>query len=153
MWQTIHYIYTSTRPIATKNGRLATYRNKILSITSHDPLITSYRGITWQTEKVRSPLSQDLWPTHLIVWWLRRGSRTPRAIWFLDHIVFLGYVTKWTSNWTKGTHAHTQSKVIVSDATFSWCLPEWYQLTFSRGIDDQRILDFEWTRRTLKQYW
>ena len=45
------------------------------TIKSHDPLITWFYEITWQTKTIISPLPQNLWPPNLTGWWLTlRGS-------------------------------------------------------------------------------
>ena len=56
------------------------------------------------------------------------------------------------SNWMRGTTAHTQPKVVVSEATSLWWLsptknPRDRSIP-SRDTDDQKILQGDWTRST-----
>ena len=52
------------------------------------------------------------------------------------------------SDWMKGTISNPQSKVVVSDATYTWWFFHTknlrYQLIASRDIDDQWILKSDW---------
>ena len=54
--------------MATKLGRMVTYLDGLLSIKSHDPLITWFCEITRQTETTISPLLECLWPPNLVGW-------------------------------------------------------------------------------------
>ena len=57
-------------------------------------------------------------------------------------------------DWTKGTPGNIQPKVLISGVTFprwlSPCKKLRYQLTLSRNIDDQRIMQSDWTKGATK---
>ena len=55
------HISTTTVPMATRLGKKATYLDGVLSIKSHDPLVTWSSVITWQTKIIISPLPHCLW--------------------------------------------------------------------------------------------
>ena len=53
--------------VATKIGKMVAYLEVLLTMKSHEPLITWSCEITWQTKTAISPLSQCLWPPNLVV--------------------------------------------------------------------------------------
>ena len=65
-----HYISTTRVTIATKLGRMITYFDGLLPITSHDTLISLSCEITWQTKTIIFPIPQCLWPPNLVGCWL-----------------------------------------------------------------------------------
>ena len=67
-WWTKTNISTTRVRIATKFALMIIYFNG--PIKSHDPLITRYCDIKWQTKSIISPISQCLWPPNLVGWWL-----------------------------------------------------------------------------------
>ena len=62
------YISTTTTPMTTKHGRVATYHDGLQLIKSHDPLITWSCRITWQTKIIISPLTKCLCPPNSAGW-------------------------------------------------------------------------------------
>ena len=53
--------------MATRRDKMAVYLDKLLPIKSHDPLITWFYKIMWQT-KIISSLPQCLWPDGNLTW-------------------------------------------------------------------------------------
>ena len=54
--------------MATKLGRIVTYLDGLLTIESHDPLITWSCEITWKSNITISPLPQSLYLPNLARW-------------------------------------------------------------------------------------
>ena len=73
----LKHISTATVPMATKLGRMVTYRDWLLPIKSHGTLINWSWKITWQTKIIISPLLQFLWPLNLGEWWLTLRGFNP----------------------------------------------------------------------------
>ena len=70
MWNLIlqplkSYIFFITMPMEIKRGEVATYREGVLPMKSHDPLI--------------SPLPQYLWPPNSAGWWHSIRSSYPKG--------------------------------------------------------------------------
>ena len=53
---------------------ILTLLERVLSIKSHDHVITWFCENTWQTKIIIYPLPQCLWPTKLIGWGYTKGS-------------------------------------------------------------------------------
>ena len=64
------YIWTSAGPMATKLDRVVGYNAGLLSIKSHNLLITWSYKVTWQMKNVINLLSRDLSLSNLTEGWL-----------------------------------------------------------------------------------
>ena len=101
-----------------------------------------------------------MWPVeHLIQW--DAGFFDHQIFWkeSIEILVFLHGVShqgRVAPDWRSDATGHTRSIVEVSDPHFSWWLPPCKKSYFlknvwlmpSRDIDDQRILQYDWTRHT-----
>ena len=63
------WLSTTTMPMATKLGRVATYHEVLPPIKSCNPSTAWSCKITWQTKTITSPLPQCLWRLNLAGWW------------------------------------------------------------------------------------
>ena len=61
-------ITTTTRPMATKLGKVVTYYKKLQPNKSQNLLNTWSREVTWQIKNILSPLPQYLWLSNLRGW-------------------------------------------------------------------------------------
>ena len=59
------YIFTSTRPIATKLDREVASDGKMSVTKPHNLFITWIYQVTWQIKNAISPIPRDLWPPNL----------------------------------------------------------------------------------------
>ena len=101
-----------------------------------------------------------MWPVeHLIQW--DAGFFDHQIFWkeSIEILVFLHGVShqgRVAPDWRSDATGHTRPIVEVSDPHFSWWLPPCKKSYFlknvwlmpSRDIDDQRILQYDWTRHT-----
>ena len=77
--------------MATKLRRVVTYLDGLLSMKSHDPWITWFCEITWQTKVLTSPPLQCWWLPNLAGWW----APAYKVAWPFDHVVLRDHVTNW----------------------------------------------------------
>ena len=61
---TSHYIFTTTKTMATTLGQIVTYLEPLL------PLVKSSWKTSWQFKTIISSLPQCPWPPNLLGWWL-----------------------------------------------------------------------------------
>ena len=66
------HISTTRVPMPNKLNSIASYRDELLPIKSHDTFITLSWKITWQTKIIKSPLTMCLWPLGKMVTYLEQ---------------------------------------------------------------------------------
>ena len=64
-------------PIATTNGRVVIYLNRLVFMKLHDPLITWSCEIMWQTKIIIPILPEYLWTQNLVGYWITLGVLYP----------------------------------------------------------------------------
>ena len=68
-WHVNSLCLHSTCTMATKHGKMVTYRYGLSPINSHNPLNMFSREVAWQIGNIISPLSQFLWSQDLSAQW------------------------------------------------------------------------------------
>ena len=87
-----HCISTITVPMTTKLGRMLTYLKGLLTIKSHNALITWSCKVTWQTKIIYSQpecLWLQTWQNDNSTWWVPTYKVTSP----FDHVVLRDHVT------------------------------------------------------------
>ena len=104
-----HYISTIIVLMATKTETMINYLEELLSIKSHDPLITWYIGITWKTKIIISSLPHCIWPSNLASWWLPISEASTHNVTpFFDLAVLRHHVTN------KNRHISTTTVLVAT---------------------------------------
>ena len=83
------HISTTTKPMATKFGRVVTYHERLPPIKSHDPLTKWPFEITWQTKIILSLLPECLRPPNLVRLWNTLRSSSYLTLW--SRVLYLHY--------------------------------------------------------------